>query len=511
MGNLRKLELYAEQAISQWCKYPPWSKQEQFLKLDCIEAFFGGAAGGGKSDALLRDPLQYVHLKGYAALILRTSATDLRLSGGLIERSYDWIGDKAHWNGNDNRWTFPSGASIQFGYLSAPKDKFRYRSSEFQYIGFDELTDFTEEDYLFMFSRLRQRIDIGAPEKIRAASNPGGPGHGWVKERFITKQLEKDFLSGDLKPFYRQKIEYEDGTTDWRYTIPSKIRDNPAIDPVKYMKKLVHLTPVMRERMMNGDWSVMPTGLIKAEWLRYYTMRDKMVDLLVSRMDHNSKNILHTNEVLHSYHEDEEFTFITIDPAGGVEDIEKEAKGKPLSYTAIGHWGYRSFGNNRALRLKRVRREKGLSYSDMKKMVREEVRLAGETRTYVENKAMGMALVSDLGSEFRIEAISSGIKDKVARNAPFTDMMCKGEVYLPKHDNSWRLPFESELLSWQGLKEETNDQIDIAGYAAIVAGGFSGGVVRMEIDPRKDTDSLLQALGSDVGNGLHGGGYMKWS
>lgn len=504
LGNLRKLELYAQEPVSQWCKYPPWPKQQRFLGLECVEAFFGGAAGGGKSSGLLLDALQYVHIPKFSALILRTSATDLRLPGGLISRSYEWLGDKAHWNGNDSKWTFPSGATLQFGYLSNPNDKYRYRSSEFQYIAFDELTDFREEDYLFMFSRLRQTRDIGVPEKIRSASNPGGPGHEWVKARFISKELETDFLSGDLKQYY--KIEQ-------RITIPSKIRDNPAIDPEKYIKNLLHLTPVMRERMMNGDWSVMPTGLIKAEWLRYYTMRDRICDLLVSRIDPRSGNILHTDEVLYSYDEREEQTFITIDAAGGVEDIMKEHKGKPLSWTAIGHWGYKRFGDSRALRLKRVRREKGLSYSDMKQMVKYEILKAGKPRTYVENKAMGMALVSDLSRELSIEPISSGILDKVARNAPFTNMMNDGEVYLPKYENSWRLQYESELLSWQGLKEETNDQIDISGYAAIICGGFSGGVVKSPIDPRKSTDELLQALGNDFNSrAVDGGGLMKgWS
>src|SRR4029079_8917579 len=76
-------------------------------------------------------------------------------------------------------------ATIMFGYLNRPLDKFRYASSEFQYIAFDELTDFTEEDYLFLFSRLRRNTSFPVPLRMRSASNPGGPGHAWVKERFI--------------------------------------------------------------------------------------------------------------------------------------------------------------------------------------------------------------------------------------------------------------------------------------------------------------------------------------
>jgi phage terminase large subunit-like protein len=500
--------LYSEQPVSKWCKFPPWPKQEIFLNLTCKEAFFGGAAGGGKSDSLLRAALQYAHLPRYAALILRTTAADLRKAGGLIPRSHEWLsGTGANWNGNESRWTFPSGATLEFSYLSSQTDKYNFKSSEFTFIGFEELSDFREEDYTYMYSRLRQRIDTNIPERIRAVSNPGSE---WVKARFITKEIEQDLLSNQIKSIYwlPPRVE-EDGPVA---IVPSKIRDNPAIDAHKYMRSLMHLNPVERERLMNGDWTIMPTGLVKAQWLRYYVMRDRLVDLLVSRIDPSSGNILHTDEVLFSYDEREEQTFITIDAAGGVEDIEKEHKGKPLSYTAIGHWGSKRVGGDVILRLKRVRRDKGLSYSDMKQVVKEEILRGGKSRTYVENKAMGMALVSDLNREMPIEPISSGILDKVARNAPFTSMMSEGRVYLPKHENSWRLAFESELLGWRGLKEETNDQIDIAGYAAIIVGGFSGGLVRMDTDPRSDTDSLLRGLGVDPlarSDDVMGGGLMK--
>ena len=172
------------------------------------EALYGGAAGGGKSDALLMGALQYVHVPGYAALILRKDSQRLRLSGGLIPRSHEWLVGKASWNGTDKRWVFPSGASIQFGYLDSTNDKYRYGSSEYQYIAFDELTEFMEEDYLFMFSRLRMTLGIEAynvPYRLRGASNPGGPGHDWVKSRFITKEAEEDLRNNTLQDMYVRK------------------------------------------------------------------------------------------------------------------------------------------------------------------------------------------------------------------------------------------------------------------------------------------------------------------
>ena len=173
-----------------FCPHPPWPKQQQFLELTCKEAFYGGAAGGGKSESLLMGALQFVNVPGYAALIVRRDTQRLQLAGGLIPRSHQWLaGTAAHWQGTQRRWTFPAGAgtaSISFGYLRDSCDKFRYGSSEYQYIAFDELTEFPEEDYLFLFSRLRRTYRVDVPLRVRSASNPGGIGHAWVKRRFIT-------------------------------------------------------------------------------------------------------------------------------------------------------------------------------------------------------------------------------------------------------------------------------------------------------------------------------------
>ncbi len=187
--TLRSDQRQTPDPLVAYCPHDPWPKQRTFLDLPCKEAFYGGAAAGGKSDALLMAALQYVHVPNFAALILRKDTQRLRLSGGLIPRSHEWLaGSGATWNDNVRRWTFSTAgadATISFGYLKDSRDKYRYGSSEYQYIGFDELTEFPEEDYLFLFSRLRKTTDIDVPLRMRSASNPGNLGHHWVKNRFI--------------------------------------------------------------------------------------------------------------------------------------------------------------------------------------------------------------------------------------------------------------------------------------------------------------------------------------
>ena len=104
-----------------WTKYiphEPTHKQLAFLLINTLEAFYGGAAGGGKSDALLMAALQYVHVPYYSALLLRRTYTDLKLPGALIYRSHQWLDDTdAVYNPQDHFWEFPSGATIQFGYI----------------------------------------------------------------------------------------------------------------------------------------------------------------------------------------------------------------------------------------------------------------------------------------------------------------------------------------------------------------------------------------------------------
>ena len=224
----------------QFCPEEPSLTQKAFLRSSHLEALFGGAAGGGKSSALLMAALQYVDVPNYSAILFRRTYADLNLPGALMDRFLSWVKehDSVRWNGSTYVATFPSGARITFGYLNNQNDYLRYKSSEFQFIGMDEVTEIREFDYRYLFSRLRKPNQgplSEVPLRMRCASNPAP---NWVRQRFI-----------------READESPD-----RVFVPSFLDDNPGIDPVSYRRSLQEIDPIERQRLENGDWWAVTTG-----------------------------------------------------------------------------------------------------------------------------------------------------------------------------------------------------------------------------------------------------------
>lgn len=232
--------------LTKYIPHAPTVKQTAFLCLDVKEAFYGGAAGGGKSDALLMAALQYVDIPGYNAIIFRKTYSDLSLPGALMDRAATWLASTdAKWSELDKKWTFPSGSSLSFGYLENENQKYRYASSEFQFIGWDELTQFAETQYSFLFSRLRRnttQTDNGIPLRVRSAANPGGPGHEWVRNKFIVNPGNRIF-------------------------IPAGLVDNPYLNQEEYTESLMELDHLTRQQLMHGDWEAQLEGtLFHRDW-----------------------------------------------------------------------------------------------------------------------------------------------------------------------------------------------------------------------------------------------------
>lgn len=229
-----------------YCPHSPTAHQLAFLATDdlgLLEVLYGGAAGGGKSDALLMAALRYVDVPGYSALILRKTFADLALPGAIMSRAKEWLMGKVAWTDQTKTFTFPSGATLSFGYLDTANDMYRYQGAEFQYVGFDELTQFEETPYRYLFSRLRRKAGVNVPLRMRAASNPGGVGHEWVRQRFV------------------------DTANASRAFIPARLADNPFLDRDEYERSLSELHPVEQARLRDGDWTAtFDAGFFKREW-----------------------------------------------------------------------------------------------------------------------------------------------------------------------------------------------------------------------------------------------------
>lgn len=217
---------------------------------DVFEVLFGGAAGGGKSEALLRGAAEFVDVPGYSALLLRRSFKELSKSGALMDRANEWWATTdAHWSNEYHRWTFPSGAKVEFGYLEREADLLQYQSAAYQFIGFDELTQFPQEIYSYMFSRLRRKeVNKDVPLRMRGATNPGGPGHSWVKKRW--------------------NLPHGPNMED-RAFVFSKLEDNPYLDITVYEKSFDQLSEVTYAQLRQGDWDAhVRGGRFDAAWFQ---------------------------------------------------------------------------------------------------------------------------------------------------------------------------------------------------------------------------------------------------
>lgn len=270
------------------CWKPNEGPQTRFLSLTCLEALYGGAAGGGKSDALLVDAGRYIgrgYGANYSALLLRREFPDLEKS--LIVKSHDLY---PRWGGryreDKKYWRFPGGERVYFGHAQHEKDIHQYQGAPFQFIGFDELTTFTLYQYLYMLSRLRSAF--GVPLRQRGATNPGGEGHEWVFRRFgpwldpespvhgepgkvlyfvkngdVEEVVSRDEAkrleaarAAETGPSTQERMPLAIGRT----FVPARLSDNPNLSADgAYNRSLGELDAVTRAQLRDGNWLIKPS------------------------------------------------------------------------------------------------------------------------------------------------------------------------------------------------------------------------------------------------------------
>lgn len=257
---------------------PQKGPQEQFLSTSVDLAGYGGSAGGGKSFALLLDALRGINTPGYNGVIFRRTTEQIKMAGGLWDDSfqiYPFLGGVP--NQTMLAWKFPSGAVIRFEHLQYESDRYNYQGAQFAFIGFDELTHFTEDQFFYLLSR--NRSTCGVKPWCRATFNPDP--ESWVKPFFaawVDPEHENPAESGEVRHFVRDSsgmVEWVDSPQSNSLSVTfvrSRLSDNQILmekDP-GYLVRLMGMPLVDRRRLLDGEWVDVADGdYWKKEWFKY--------------------------------------------------------------------------------------------------------------------------------------------------------------------------------------------------------------------------------------------------
>lgn len=278
---------------------PQKGPQEKFLSTRADIAFYGGAAGGGKSYALLLEPVRHCGIKGYSAVIFRKTSGEITNAGGLWDTSeeiYPYLGAEPRISSRD--WTFPAGANVAFSHFQQDKNKLTWQGSQICFIGWDEVTHFSEEIFFYMLSRNRSMC--GVRPYVRATCNPDPD--SWVRQ-FISWWIDEETglpipeRDGVIRWFARklgvihwfdsfeEAAEYFGSRKKARKKVKSvtfirsMLEDNQMLmeKDTGYEASLESLTLVDRERLRGGNWNIRPVAgmCFKKTWFKIVDAHEK--------------------------------------------------------------------------------------------------------------------------------------------------------------------------------------------------------------------------------------------
>lgn len=402
-------------------------KQAEFLCYEGREALFGGASGGGKSSALLCAALQWVAEPTYSALILRRTFKQLAKADSILNKSKEWLTGKARWKGDEHKWTFPSGATLEFGHMEHDGSVYDYQGGIWPFIGVDEATQFTGE--MLAYPRTRQRRPAGSriPIRWRGASNPGGVGHDAVKHRYV------------------KAPDGTDPATPDRQFFPARLEDNPNIDAADYVRQLQDsgVDPLTLEQLLKGDWDAVPGGRFRREWIRRYRPHHAQGYWMLEP----GKDARWADKI--------RCIFQTCDPASSAKQT--------ADYTVLATWGVSLRNELMLLDVLRVQKE----VPDLIPLIEASYRHWKPMYVAIEAVAANSAVYQFCArTTMVVRPLNPMSQDKLVRASPATVLASAGRLYLPQAA-PWLEAFEGELLRFTGDEKQDahDDCVDVLSYA----------------------------------------------
>jgi phage terminase large subunit-like protein len=472
-----KADRTIQEVVKPYSPHQPHPKQRAFLELDAQEVLFGGSSSSGKSDGLLMAALQYVDHPSYSALLLRKREVDLFKNNAIGDRAKKWFaGTAAIWDSSLTGFRFPSGATIGFGHLANMKDRAGWKGPDYQMIGVEELTEWDEGDYVFLFSRLRS-TDPKVPTRMRANTNPGDVGHEWVWERFVRYATQSgtglgydDWRGGTRggSPVFESPASAQVIAMAKRlgvhaqgaHFVPAFAEDNPSVNLAQYMMNLAKLDPVEFAWYGEGDWNARPSGKVfQREWFA------KFLDV-----------------------EPPGVTWVRYWDLAGTDPEAPGNEKKDPAFTAgvkLGLW-YDDAGGLRVVIADSTRDQKGPD--DVPLLVKAVAEVDGKSIAQVFELEPGSAGISVVNSYARATLIGWDVHghrktgDKPTMWRPLASIARAGGLYLVR--GQWNRDFVDELV---GLPSGKKDQADAA------AGGYAWLLERSGGGPPADVgDAVLE-------------------
>lgn len=404
------------------------------------------------SDCLLMIALQYFDTPGYKCIVFRRTIRDANLSGSIQSRATEWLASfiktgEVKYDRKTNTFTSIEGGSITFGYLDKVNDELSYQGSENHVVIFDELTQITPKQFLYLFSRCRRNKNDNSdiPLRVRSACNPGGPAHGFVKSRY---QIKKG-TDGEFRSHHPTRM-----------FIQSTMFDNPHLEHVSYGKNLEELDPTTRDQLKYGDWDSSPDSLFRDEWFKHRFMHKGEYFTF-----HNPDTQYHE-----TFHKSQIFWFTSVDSAAS----EKTGVDGRVLMSSGNHepcWSNCAvFGMTPDFQLFWFDNWRGqVTIPNFIHKICEITRAKKTTISVQGDTGLDKGIIQGCQAKGIQVYPIDGIQDKVIKATSAMLRAEAGKIWLPPKQPEiypWLEDLESELFVWTGIKKEICDQIDCLAQAA---------------------------------------------